>query len=228
MPRICQTYGYEQNECYRLYLYQDEDDGYAQKGIESGQRLISRVEYVHIGPFGDISSTKNLPTTMTRQDYSYLLNMLLQPLTFWNPAPILRRDEALRIVILKLARNGGQKRIEIDFQLFLRPGLAQGDLDRSVNHPGGSCLTRTSAPGSSAAHATADPELNIVHNRPPSLMHDQHLKLAAMFWKLIDNLEFEHQRRDQAGSPVFLAVSSHVSSDSGTWAHRSFHLYDNN
>jgi hypothetical protein len=41
-----------------------------------------------------------------------------------------------------------------------------------------------------------------------------------MFWKLIDDLEFEHQRRDQTGSPLFLAVSSHVSSDSGIWAHR--------
>jgi hypothetical protein len=120
---------------------------------------------------------------MTRQVYSDLLSMLLQPLPYWNPAPILRRDEALRIVVLKLARNDGQKRIEVDFQLFLRPGLAQGqgDLDRSVDRPGESCLTRNSAPGSSAAHAAADPELNIVHNRPPSLMHDQHLELGAMF-----------------------------------------------
>jgi hypothetical protein len=204
--RICQTYGYEQQECYRLYLYQDEDGGHTQKAIASGQRLISRVEYVHIGPFGDISSTKNLPATMTRQEYSYLLNILQQPLTYWDPAPILRRDEALRIVILKLARNDGQKRIEVDFQLFLRPGLAQNDLNRYVNRPGESCLTIYSAPGSSAAHAAADPELNIVHNRPPSLMHDQHLELAAMFWKLIDDLEFEHQRRGQTGSPLFLAV----------------------
>ena len=82
MLRILQTYGYQKNECYRLYLYQDEDSGHTQKAIESGQRLISRVEYVHIGPFDDISSTKNLPTTMTRQEYSYLLNMLLQPLTY--------------------------------------------------------------------------------------------------------------------------------------------------
>jgi hypothetical protein len=228
VPRICQTYGYEQNEWYRLYLYQDEDGGHAQKAIESGQRLISRVEYVHIGPFGDILSTKNLPATMTRQEYSYLLNELLQPLTYWNPAPILRRDEALRIVILKLARNHQQKRIEIDFQLLLRPGLAQGDLDRSVNRPGESRLTRNSAPSSSAARAAADPELNIVHDRPPSPMRDQHLELAAMFWELIDDLEFEHRRRDQTGSSLFLAVSSHVSSDSETWAHRSFHLYDDN
>lgn len=153
---------------------------------------------------------------MTRQEYSYLLNMLQQPLTYWNPAPILRRDEALRIVILKLARNDGQKRIEVDFQLFHRPGLAQGDLDGSVDRPGESCLTRNSAPGSSAAHAAADPELNIVHSRPPSLMRDQHLELAAMFWELIDDLELEHQQRDQTGSPLFLAVSPHVPSDSHT------------
>ncbi|KAG7561847.1 hypothetical protein FFLO_02748 [Filobasidium floriforme] len=199
------TYSYEKNECYRLYLYQDEDGGHAQKAIASGQRLISRVEYVQIGPFGDISSTKHLPSTITRQEYSHLLNMLQQPLTYWNPAPMLRRDEALRIVILKLARNDEQKRIEVDFQLFLRPGLAQGDLDRSVDRPGESYLSRNSAPESSAALAAADPELNIVHNRPPSLMHDQHLELAAMFWKLIDDLEFEHQKRNQAGSPLFLA-----------------------
>jgi hypothetical protein len=216
MLRILQTYGYQKNECYRLYLYQDDDSGNTQKAIESGQRLISRVKYVHIGPFGDISSTKNLPAMMTRQEYSYLLNMLLQPLTYWNPVPILRRDEALRIVVLKLARNDEQKRIEVDFQLFHRPGCAQGDLDRSVDRPGGSCLTRNSATGSSAALAATDPELSIVHDRPSSPMRNQHLELAAMFWELIDDLELEHQQRDQTGSPLFLAVSPHVSSDSHT------------
>lgn len=193
-----------------MYLYQDEDGGHAQKAIESGQRLISRVEYVQIGPFGDISSTKNLPATMTRQEYSYLLNMLLQPFTFWNPAPILRRDEELRIVVLKLARNDGQKRIEVDFQLFLRPGLAQGDLDRSVDRPGESCLTRNSALGSSADHAATDPELSIAHDRPPSPMREQHLELAVMFWELIDLLETEHKEQYQSGSPLFLAVGSRV------------------
>jgi hypothetical protein len=193
-----------------LYLYQDEDGGHAQKAIESGQRLISRVEYVHTGPFGDISSTENLPTTMTRQEYSYLLNMLQQPLTYWNPAPILRLDEALRIVILKLARNDGQKRIEVDFQLFLRPGLAQGDLNRYSDRPEESCMTRNSAPGSSADHAATDPELSIAHDRPPSPMRDQYLELAAMFWELIDLLEYEHKEQYQSGSPLFLAVGSRV------------------
>jgi hypothetical protein len=199
-----------------LYLYQDEDGGHAQEAIESGQRLISRVEYVHMGPFGDISSTKNLPSTITRQEYSYLLNMLLQPLTYWHPAPILRRDEAVRIVVLKLARNDEQKRIEVDFQLFHRPGCAQDDLDRSVDRPGGSCLTKNSAPGSSAGLAASDPELSIVHDRPSSPIRNQHLELAAMFWELIDDLELEHQQRDQTGSPLFLAVSPHVPSDSDT------------
>ena len=49
-------------------------------------------------------------------------------------------------------------------------------------------------------------------------MRNQHLELAAMFWELIDDLEFEHQKRDQTGSPLFLAVSPRVPSDSGQWS----------
>lgn len=205
VPCICQTNGYERNEYYRLHLYQDAG-GYTQAAIENPQELISRVEYAHVGTFGDISPTRNLPSTVTRREYAILFAELCQSLIYWNPDPIPTRIEQLRIAILKLARNEDQKRIEVDFQLFRKASCVQDDFEESMDLSRKSRLSISSGPGPRVDDTAPDSNPSVFQEQPPFHTLDGYHRLAVMFWKLIDLLEYEHKEQDQSGSPLFLAV----------------------
>jgi hypothetical protein len=192
-----------------LYLYQDAGN-YTQDAIENPQQLISRVEYAHVGTFGDISPARNLPSTVTRQEYSSLSGKLLQPLIYWNPDPIPTGIEQLRIAILKLVRNDDQKRIEVDFQLYRKPGCVQDEFEESIDLTTESRLTISSGPGPRVDDTAPDPDPSVFQEQPSSHTLDGYHRLAVMFWKLIDLLEYEHKEQDQSGSPLFLAVGSRV------------------